>query len=127
MAPDPNWKKNVREALRERRAKNGRTNTVFGRELRPLQLTAALKYVQIIDAASAALGVNRSTFVRRAAAVAAADVLSVNVRDILWHCPAPDGFRAQRMRVDQGGARDSGDGIEKWCAHPGCDGAHLRG
>ena len=57
MAPDPNWKQNVREAMRARRAKNGRTNTVFGRELRPLQLTAALKYVQIIDACLASGGV----------------------------------------------------------------------
>lgn len=125
--PDPNWKQNVREALRERRRVNGRTNTVFGRELRPLQLTAALKFVQIIDAAAQARGVNRSTFIRRSAALVAAHTLGIDVRDILWHSPAPDGYRAQRLRVDTGGARDTGEGIEQWCPHPGCEGDHLSG
>ena len=127
MATDPNWRNNVKEALRERRKKNGRPNTVFGRELRPLQLTATLKFVRYVDEAAAALGVNRSTFVRRAAAVVAAKVIDVDVATILHESPAPSGFGEQRMRTDRAGMRDTGDGIEAWCAHPGCDGSHFRG
>jgi hypothetical protein len=125
MATDPNWKNNVRHAIRERRDKTGRANTVFGRELRPLQLTATLKYLRFIDAAARKLGVNRSTYIRRCCAVVTARVLDTDVRTILYESPKPGGYGEQRLRVVDGGMRDDGKDIAKWCSHPGCDGQHF--
>jgi hypothetical protein len=126
MATDPNWKNNVREALRKGRDKNGRSNTVFGRELRPLQLTATLKYLRYIDDAAKKVNVNRATFVRRSCAVVAAKLLDVDVHTILYESPKAGGYGEQRLRVADGGMRDDGKDIAKWCSHPGCDGQHFR-
>ena len=119
------WKANVLAKYRRQRARNGRSDTPFGRSLRPLQFTATLEYVRLVDRAARAYGVNRSTFYRRAAAVVAAGVLGIDVRAILIESPRPAGYGEHRLRVDVAGARDTGEGIEAWCPHPGCDGAHL--
>jgi hypothetical protein len=119
------WRAEVVRHYEERHAASGRAKTVFGRTLRPLQLTATLAYVAFIDRAAQGRNVNRSTYIRRALAVAAGADLGVPVKVILWESPKPGGFRNDKMRTKDGGERDTGEGIEDWCPHPGCDGAHL--
>ena len=119
------WKTKVLSRYREQRARNGRSETPFGRSLRPLQFTATMEYLRIVDRAAQRVGVNRSTFYRRSAAVVAAAILGIDVRAILIESPRPSGYGEHRLRVDVAGARDTGEGIEKWCPHPGCDGHHL--
>ena len=125
----PDWKDNVARLYDESRHTATRRpgKTVFGRELRPLQLTATRLFVRYVDKAAAKRGVNRSTYIRRICAIAAAADLGIPVRVILHESPRPDGFKAERLRTGAlAGARDDGTGIEDWCPHPGCDGAHLR-
>jgi hypothetical protein len=124
MAED--WKKTVVANYEKRHQANSkRAKTVFGRTLRPLQLTATLEFVAFVDRAAQRRDVNRSTYVRRTLAVAVARDLGVPVRVVLWESPKPGGFRNEKIRVRDGGERDEGQGIEDWCPHPGCDGAHL--
>jgi hypothetical protein len=125
MATDPNWKANIMAGIAEQRKRNRRTGTVFGTELRPLQLTATIKFVRYADEAARTLNVNRSTFMRRAIAVAASKITGTDVFTILYESPAASGYGDQRMRVKTGGARDTGEGIGAWCPHPGCDGSHF--
>jgi hypothetical protein len=119
------WREQVVRHYNERHAEAGRAKTVFGRALRPLQLSATLAYVAFIDKAAAQRGVDRSTYARRALAVLASSDLGVPVKVILWESPKPRHRGAVRARFQEGGARDEGDGIRDWCPHHGCDGAHL--
>jgi len=101
--------------------------TPFGPDMRPLQFSCTVQFVKFVNAAAEQVGVNRSTFVRRALAVAAANVLGVSVRTILFESPAPRAWGAHPMPPQQAmGLRDLGEGIEGWCPHPGCTGDHLR-
>jgi hypothetical protein len=97
--------------------------SVFGRELYRSTLFLTVEFTGMLDAAAKARDVNRSTYYRRALAVMLAYDLSLPIREVLWWSPAQGRYgRVQTRR----GQRDDGDGIEGWCPHPGCDGAHLR-
>jgi hypothetical protein len=100
--------------------------TPFGPDNRPLQFACTRQFMVYVVAAAEAMGVNRSTYVRRVIAVHAAHVLGIDVRTILFESPKARAFGAGPMRRDLTmGARDDGDGIEGWCPHPGCEGDHL--
>ena len=70
------------------------------------------------------LGVNRSTFIRRSVAVVIAKVLDVPLASVLAESPRAMRTGASNPRTN--GGHDTGEDIEKWCAHPGCTGKHLR-
>lgn len=120
------WQERVLADHREARRRRGFSGGVFRRDLHPLQFACSRDYIAYIAQAALKRGVNRSTYVRRALAVAAAADLGIDVKEILWESPKPRGPQEhiERPTVD-GGARDLGHGIEDWCTHPGCDGAHL--
>lgn len=92
--------------------------------LGPLQVKVSLPFLRRLDAAAKSVGVNRSTFIRRAVAVQVATVLGVDVRTILVHSPSPKPWGFDRF---PGSDIDDGTGITTWCTHPGCDGSHLLG
>lgn len=94
----------------------------FRRDLIPLHFHCAREFIGFIDKAARKRDVNRSSYVRRAIAVAIAHDLGMNIRDLLYHSPAIGAFgKHQYYR----GHRDTAEGIEQWCPHPGCEGEHL--
>jgi hypothetical protein len=118
------------KVLADVRAKDHGTEsmrTAFGRALKPMHLACTVGFVVYVNRAAAAMGVNRSTFVRRAVAVHAAHALGIDVRTILWESPRARAWGEHTLPREQSrGLRDDGTGIENWCPHPGCDGSHLR-
>lgn len=120
------WQADVMERYVEARKRHGFSSGRFRRDLHPLQFSCTKVYASYLTAAARKLGVNRSTFVRRALAVAMASVLEVDVREILYHSPKPRTFGPVREVGKDAGAHDDGEGVEHWCPHPGCDGEHLR-
>ena len=76
-----------------------------------------------LDTAARATHLNRSTFVRRAVAVQIAHTLSLPMSQVLAASPAQGEYA--RVQTHRGGS-DTGAGIEHFCPHPGCSGAHLR-
>lgn len=124
--PDPNWRANILARYEQQHQRHNNAKTRFGRSLQPLQVTTTLDFLGPVDEACRVLDVNRFTFIRRAVAVVAANVVGIPVRVLLAESPAPGRYGEQRVRASTAGARDTGEGIEKWCPHPGCDGAHLR-
>lgn len=114
--PERPWQEVILERYRARKPGS----------LGPLQVKVAVDYLTILNQACRVAGVERNTFIRRAVAVHAAAVLGVNPRSLLQHCPPPRqwGQSAKRAGLDE---VDTGEGLEKWCPHPGCDGAHLNG
>lgn len=125
MADD--WQERLLANYRAARKKRGFSDGLFRKDQRPLQFSCTVAFVAFTRRAARAMGVNHSTFVRRALAVAAAGVLDEDVRDILYHSPTPKPWeRAKGTPVGMGaGERDDGTGIEQWCPHPHCDGHHL--
>lgn len=118
------WQENILAKHRETVAAK-RIGGPFGRDLRPLQFYATVEFVRFLDAAAKAKGVNRSSFVRRALAVAAAGVLGTDVRRILFESPCVKTASVEKAIGSTAGVRDDGSGIESWCPHPGCSGEHL--
>lgn len=119
------WREVVMERYVEARRRSGFSAGRFRRDLHPLQFSCTKEYAAFLSAAAQQLDVNRSTFVRRALAVAMAHVLQVDVRDILYHSPKARPYGPLRHVGEGAGQHDTGEGIEAWCPHPGCDGAHL--
>lgn len=119
------WKQVVLERYVEARRRNGFSAGRFRRDLHPLQFSCTKEYAAFLSAAAQQLDVNRSTFVRRALAVAMASVLGIDVRDILYHSPCPRPFGPIRKVGEGSGQHDTGEGIGAWCPHPGCSGEHL--
>jgi hypothetical protein len=115
------WQDAVLSSVRNRDRGTESLNTAFGRALKPMNFSCTVAYVLYVNRAARAMGVNRSTYVRRALAVHAAHVLGIDVREILWESPAPRRWDPQQAK----GLRDDGFGIGAWCPHPGCDGSHL--
>jgi hypothetical protein len=101
--------------------------TPFGPDMKPLQFSCTTHFLNYVAAAAEAMGVNRSTFIRRTLAVQAAAVLGVDVRLILFESPQAlaHGVHALPRQLSEG-VRDHGEGIEAFCPHPGCAGGHLR-
>lgn len=120
------WHTNVLDAVANRQDGHDRTKqTIF-------QVRIWWPFIRHLDAAALVKGVNRSTYIRRALAVAMAYDLDMDVRDLLQHTIHPDASRfrdpkrpRQRGKSAFAPTRDDGVGIEKWCPHPGCDGTHI--
>jgi hypothetical protein len=106
-----------REELMERYKRVGNPR------LGPLQVKVSLPFLRYLDRAAQTMGVNRSTFIRRACAVQIAHVLHRPVREITAQCPSPKPWGFDKF---PGKDIDHGADIEQWCPHPGCDGSHLR-
>lgn len=123
MAED--WQERLLENYRTARQKRGFSSGLFRKDQRPLQFTCTLEFVAFTRRAAKAMGVNHSSFVRRALAVAAAAVLGEDVRDILYHSPSVKPWEPTGEFSAGAGQRDDGTGIEQWCPHPHCDGHHL--
>lgn len=121
------WKKEVLANLAASRQEQGKGRRGrWGQHRNPLQLACSLEYLAMIDEAAKMLDVNRSAFVRRSAAVVAASLLDQPVMDFLVETP----YALPRDQLGLlGGGRnpgfDTGEGIEAYCPHPGCDGSHL--
>lgn len=121
------WQEDIVAKVAAKPRNHESTTTPFGPALKPLQFAATIPFMRYINGAAQQMGVNRSTYVRRALAVHAANVLGMDVRLILFETPTPLNAGVQRLPKDQRrGLRDLGVGIEEWCPHPGCDGEHLR-
>ena len=120
------WRTNALDRYVDARHKRGFSTGRFRRDLHPLQFSCTTAFTAYLTAAAKRLGVNRSTFVRRALAVAMASVLEVDVREILYHSPKARPFGPIREVGKGAGEHDDGDGIETWCPHPRCSGDHLR-
>jgi hypothetical protein len=120
------WQERLLENYRTARKRRGFSDGIFRRDQRPLQFTCTLEFIAFTRRAAKAMGVNHSTFVRRALAVAAAAVLGEDVKDILYHSPCPKPWEPTKGVFSPGaGERDTGEGIRDWCTHPHCDGEHL--
>lgn len=123
---DPNWRRNIAEAMAVRRktGKRGRKldEGAFKRNLSPLRFHADVDFIQMFDAAARTLNVNRSTYVRRAIAVQVSRHLGIPVSLVLWHSPCSGEYGKGQ---DYPGERDLGEGIQNFCPHPGCDGRHF--
>jgi hypothetical protein len=121
------WQDKVLSDVRTTGKHQHRGRTAFGKDLKPLQFACTVAFVVQVNRAAMKMGVNRSTYVRRAIAVVTAGVLDLDVRVLLsetpvamaWGAPPP----APRLR--QQGLRDTGEGIEAYCPHPGCTGEHF--
>lgn len=94
----------------------------FKGSLSPTRVHLDLAFVGLIDRAARTRDVNRSSYMRRAIAMMIAHDLGMDIRDVLWHSPAIG--RHGKHQTNRG-KRDRGEGIESWCAHPGCEGKHL--
>ncbi|HEU4913073.1 MAG TPA: hypothetical protein VFV76_14380 [Actinomycetes bacterium] len=121
------WQDTVMGKVGERTRKKGSRGPApypgaFSHDLTPLHFHCGVQFIRLVDSAARDRGVNRSTWVRRTLAVGIADALVLPVRDVLYHSPAPGPFGGHQFHRGQ---RDTGEGIEAWCPHPGCDGSHL--
>ncbi len=112
---DREWAKNITEILKQKRRHKGDY-------LGPLQLRVSLPWLKIADMAADRRGLNRTSYVRRALSVHMAGDLGLPVHPILALLTPPRG-RNDSTRKEK--TFDDGTGIEDWCPHPGCDGAHL--
>lgn len=110
---------------RPSRRKHGNTG-MFRADLHPLQFGCTREFADMLARAAKARGVQKSTFARRALAVAIASVLGIDVRQVLYYSPKPRAWDENHGRhIHDGNRRDDGAGIESWCPHPGCNGSHL--
>lgn len=123
------WQSNVLGQIAVTRKRGNRresTKSPFGPAMKPLQFAATTGFMVFVNGAAEKVGVNRSTYIRRALAVHTAHVLGIPVRLILMESPEVRAFGAQTSPQRQAlGLHDNGEGIEDWCPHPGCDGTHL--
>lgn len=121
------WQDRVNAQVRATRGRQRVSRTTpFGAALKPLQFSATLKFMAYVHAAAEKMDANRSTYIRRALAVHAANVLGVSVLDVLYESPVNRvAHELHNPGIQQQGLRDLGEGIEAWCPHPGCDGSHL--
>lgn len=115
------WQESILTRLDQ--TKGNRSTTPWGRDLRPLQMSASRDFIRYIDEAAKKAGVNRFTFIRRATAVAVAHLTGDSVLRLLTYSPRALPFGHQGKRTP---GHDTGEGIELFCPHPGCDGQHLR-
>lgn len=113
MTDQPDWRDNLMQ----------RYKRVGSPRLGPLQVKVSLPFLSMLDNAARTMGVNRSTFIRRACAVQMAAVLHKPVRSILAYSPSAKPWGFDKF---PGKDVDLGMDIEHWCPHPGCDGSHLR-
>jgi hypothetical protein len=121
------WQEDIVAKVAAKPRNHESTRTPFGPALKPLQFAATVAFMRYINGAAHQMGVNRSTYVRRALSVHAAHVLRMDVRLILFETPTPLNEGVQHLPHEKRkGLRDLGEGIEAWCPHPGCDGDHLR-
>lgn len=119
------WHANVMDAVKTRHENTRGGQTIF-------QVRVWWPFLRHLDAAALVKGVNRSTYIRRALVVAMAHDLQMDPRLIAFHTIHPDASRYRDPQRAKGedrqkfiGVRDDAVGIEKWCPHPGCDGAHV--
>lgn len=122
------WQETVTSRVRATKIRDRESmRTPFGPDMKPLQFACTIAFMVYVNRAAAKVGVNRSTFVRRAIAIQTAHVLDLPVQVILYESPQPRAWGGHPIPAEQAkGMRDLGEGIERWCPHPGCDGGHLR-
>lgn len=120
---NPNWREDIVRRVMDKRQKSlrGRSPT------RILRTNADPEWVDLAHRAAAMHGISLSSYVRRIVSVQMAVDLEANVYDILGMCPpvAIAKYLGYPNRNVVRGQRDDGEGIEKWCPHPECDGEHL--
>lgn len=93
-------------------------------KLGPLQVKVALPFVRYLDAAAKVENVTRATFIRRACAVQMQRVLGGSITQYLLLCPESKPYGTRGGLFDTNDF-DTGQDIEQWCPHPGCDGSHI--
>lgn len=126
MTSQPDFLDSARQMVRERRVREerGRSENV------PLNILVSWTFSRLIARAAQHRGMNKSAYTRRALAVFIARDLDLPLGSVLSYCLMPVPYAGRLMFGNHGAyvdrPRDDGTGIEVWCAHPGCDGTHLR-
>ena len=124
---NPNWREDAVEAIIAKQKNSQRIKEAPGRIQGMFRIVCRDAWRDLIHEAAARHGISASSYARRALSLHLAADLDLNLREILWLCPElnpPKYNQVGNMR--KGNSHDDGEGIEKWCPHPGCDGTHLR-
>lgn len=124
---NPNWAADLLASIEAKRKASTKLAKSPNRTTGLLRVVSRHEWIDKVHRAAALHGISASSYVRRALSLHLAVDLDEDVRDILWLCPElnPPKY-AQIGSVRKGNTHDDGAGIERWCPHPGCDGAHLR-
>lgn len=101
---------------------NGRPAILPGRDAM-IQIRASHELIAALSGAARSRNVSRSTYIRRHLAVAIAADTGADPRALLATLPKPVPFGSSGG--SRGKSADDGVGLDDWCTHPGCDGAHL--
>lgn len=123
----PDWRSRVIDTLAQRRVKTARKGPAihegaFHRSLHPVNFNASMEFMHLFHQAAKLRNVNLSSYGRRAISLLIAHDLGLPIHQVLWETPCIGRYgRVQNSP----GERDAGEGIEAWCPHPDCDGAHL--
>lgn len=121
--PERPWQDVLLEKHAERERKKGRvTSGVLPR----MQFNAMPAFTRAVDAAARTRNYDRSTYIRRVLALHVARDLGFPLKVLLAACPVPKIPRVTGYAMENSNGHDEGEGIDKLCPHPGCDGQHLR-
>lgn len=129
---NPHWREDLIASIMERRRKaQPKANPDSPAIGAMLRVVGRPEWVDLMHKAAAVQGYSLSTYARRVLSISAALDLDMDVHDLLALCPEPTAPKYAvgnqgRRTLYRAGSVDTGEGIEKWCPHPGCDGEHLR-
>lgn len=127
---NPNWREDLVASIEAKRKTSGnpRANPDSPAMSGVLRIVSRYAWADLVHEAAARHGISMSSYARRALSVHVAADMDLLVRDVLALCPSltPPKYAQRATGMRRGGTVDDGEGIEKWCPHPGCDGAHLR-